>query len=54
MGNKTNFYLLIESLYAITSQLSPVPSISGGSSSGIQVLVTDTFKLHSYQTPTGI
>lgn len=41
-------------LYAITSQLSPVPSPSGGSSSGIQVLVTDTFKLQSFQTSTGV
>ena len=42
------------SLYAITSQLSPVQSPTGGSSSGLQVLSTDTFKLQCFQTPTGM
>jgi hypothetical protein len=41
-------------LYAITSQISPANSPSGGTSSGIQVMETDTFKLQSFQTPTGI
>jgi len=41
-------------IYAITSQISPVKSASGGSSSGVQILEADNFKLQSYQTPTGI
>lgn len=40
---------MFHSLFAIASQLSPVPQ-----SSGIQVLETDTFKLHCSQTLTGI
>lgn len=35
-------------LFAIASQLSPVPK-----SSGIEVLEADTFKLHCFQTLTG-
>jgi hypothetical protein len=41
-------------MYAITSELSPVPSPTGGASSGIQILQGDTFKLQSYQSPTGL
>jgi hypothetical protein len=41
------------SMYAITSELSPAPGPTGGSSSGIQILQADTFKLQSFQTPTG-
>ncbi|XP_070548663.1 trafficking protein particle complex subunit 4-like [Ptychodera flava] len=40
---------MFHSLYVISSQLSPEPR-----SSGIEVLETDTFKLHCYQTLTGI
>lgn len=40
---------MFHSLYTIAVQLSPEPR-----SSGIQVLETDTFKLHCYQTLTGI
>lgn len=40
---------MFHSLFAIASQLSPVPH-----SSGIQCLETDTFKLHCSQTLTGI
>jgi len=40
---------MFHSLYAISSQLSPVPH-----SSGIQQIETDTFKLHCLQTLTGI
>ena len=40
---------MFHSLYTIAVQLSPEPH-----SSGIQVLETDTFKLHCYQTLTGI
>ncbi|CAB3365514.1 Hypothetical predicted protein [Cloeon dipterum] len=36
-------------LFAIAIQLSPEPK-----SSGIEVLEADTFKLHCYQTPTGV
>ncbi|XP_040181361.1 trafficking protein particle complex subunit 4 [Rana temporaria] len=40
---------MFHSLFAIGSQLSPEPG-----SSGIEMLETDTFKLHCYQTLTGI
>ncbi|XP_059494972.1 trafficking protein particle complex subunit 4 isoform X2 [Stegostoma tigrinum] len=40
---------MFHSLFAIGSQLSPEPG-----SSGIEVLETDTFKLHCFQTLTGI
>ncbi|KAM4651940.1 trafficking protein particle complex subunit 4 [Discoglossus pictus] len=40
---------MFHSLFAIGSQLSPEPG-----SSGIELLETDTFKLHCYQTLTGI
>jgi hypothetical protein len=40
-------------LYAITSQLSPAASTNGGSSSGLQILQTDTFRLQCLQTSTG-
>eukprot|EP00918_Siedleckia_nematoides_P017526 GHVU01037714.1.p1 GENE.GHVU01037714.1~~GHVU01037714.1.p1 ORF type:complete len:225 (+),score=28.69 GHVU01037714.1:90-764(+) len=40
---------MFHSLFAISSQLSPVPQ-----SSGIQVLETDIFRLHCSQTLTGI
>ncbi|XP_069121131.1 trafficking protein particle complex subunit 4-like [Argopecten irradians] len=40
---------MFHSLFAIGSQLSPEPR-----SSGIEVLETDTFKLHCFQTMTGI
>ncbi|XP_077993374.1 trafficking protein particle complex subunit 4-like [Glandiceps talaboti] len=40
---------MFHSLYVISSQLSPEAK-----SSGIEVLQTDTFKLHCYQTLTGI
>lgn len=40
---------MFHSLYAIASQLSPIPQ-----SSGIQQLETDTFRLHCLQTLTGI
>ncbi|ESO01640.1 hypothetical protein HELRODRAFT_157204 [Helobdella robusta] len=40
---------MFHSLYAIASQLSPQLH-----SSGIQLLETDTFKLHAFQTLTGI
>eukprot|EP01116_Phalansterium_solitarium_P000353 TRINITY_DN10227_c0_g1_i1.p2 TRINITY_DN10227_c0_g1~~TRINITY_DN10227_c0_g1_i1.p2 ORF type:complete len:142 (+),score=58.60 TRINITY_DN10227_c0_g1_i1:82-507(+) len=53
-----NEYLMLgsmfHSLYAITSELSPVPGPTGGSSSGMQVLESDTFRLQCFQTPTGI
>ncbi|MEE6519558.1 hypothetical protein FKM82_017203 [Ascaphus truei] len=39
---------MFHSLFAIGSQLSPEPG-----SSGIEMLETDTFKLHCYQTLTG-
>ena len=48
-----NDYLRLAStfhgLHAITSNLSPT-----GSSSGIEVLESETFKLQCYQTPTGM
>jgi len=48
-----NDYLRLAStfhgLHAITSNLSPT-----GSSSGIEVLEAETFKLQCYQTPTGL
>jgi len=40
-------------LYAITAQLSPVKAQIGSSSSGIETIQTDTFKLQCFQTPTG-
>lgn len=40
---------MFHSLYAIASQLSPEPK-----SSGIELLETDTFRLHCFQTLTGI
>lgn len=43
----------IYSLYAITSQISPCLNPSGGKSSGMQTLQTDTFRLQCFQTPTG-
>eukprot|EP01117_Protostelium_nocturnum_P008673 TRINITY_DN3112_c0_g2_i6.p1 TRINITY_DN3112_c0_g2~~TRINITY_DN3112_c0_g2_i6.p1 ORF type:complete len:250 (+),score=44.84 TRINITY_DN3112_c0_g2_i6:504-1253(+) len=55
---KSNDYLrygsIFHGLFAIGSQLSPVPSPTGGPSSGIQLLQTDTFRLQAYQTPTGV
>lgn len=48
-----NDYLRLAStfhgLHAITSNLSPT-----GSSSGIEILEAETFKLQCFQTPTGI
>lgn len=49
----TNDYLRLAGtfhlLYAISSQLSPVPG-----SSGMQEIETDTFRLRCLQTPTGL
>lgn len=42
------YLILFFRLFAIGSQLSPEPH-----SSGIEVLETDGFKLHCYQTMTG-
>ncbi|PRP79266.1 hypothetical protein PROFUN_14249 [Planoprotostelium fungivorum] len=57
-SGKSNDYLrygsIFHGLYTISSQLSPVPSPSGGNSSGIQLLQTDTFRLFAYQIPTGV
>jgi len=40
--------------YTIASKLSPTTSPSGGSSSGLQVLQAESFKLQCFQTPTGV
>eukprot|EP00164_Ancoracysta_twista_P007891 GFYU01011293.1.p1 GENE.GFYU01011293.1~~GFYU01011293.1.p1 ORF type:complete len:138 (-),score=16.74 GFYU01011293.1:124-537(-) len=49
----TNDYLRLastfDSIYAIASNISPVPG-----SSGIQLLEADTFKLHCFHTVTGL
>lgn len=42
------FSLAPYSVHAITSKISPVPG-----SSGIEMLETDTFRIHCFQTLTG-
>jgi trafficking protein particle complex subunit 4 len=49
MNDQLRLASMFHSMYAITSELSPV-----GKSSGIQILDTPTFKLRCFQTPTGV